>query len=191
MTDMRRIVSENRRAIWFLTAVLVVNAGLYVLVVRPLAQRVESGEQQAGDAIRQLNTARRAFNGARGTVTGKKQADEELQRFYRDVLPANQSAARRILYPHLDQLARSARLTTLRYRFDPQPDEKGGLGKLTMTLILAGDYTNIRRFIHELETAPEFLVLESVTVTQDADDERLLNVTAHVATYYRGEGNGN
>lgn len=190
MTDMRRIVAENRRAIWFLAAVLLVNVGLYVLVVRPLAGRVASGEQQAGDAIRQLNAARRAFNTARGTVTGKKQADEELQKFYRDVLPADQSAARRLLYPHLDQLARGARLTTLRYRFDPQPDQKGSLGKLTMTLILAGDYRNIRQFIHELETAPEFLVLESVTVTQDADDERLLNVTAHVATYYRGGGNG-
>jgi hypothetical protein len=190
MTGMRRIVSEHRRAIWFLTAALIVNAGLYVLVVRPLALRAETGEQQAGDAIRELNAARRAFNAAKGTVTGKKQADEELQKFYRDVLPPDQSAARRILYPHLDQLARSANLTTLRYRFDPEPDQKAGLGKLTMTLILAGDYTNIRRFIHELETAPEFLVLESVTVTQDAEAERRLNVTAHVATYYRGEGDG-
>ena len=33
-----------------------------------------------------------------------------------------------------------------------------------MTMILTGDYSNIRRFIHELETAPEFLVLESVAV---------------------------
>jgi hypothetical protein len=191
MTDMRRIMSENRRAIWILVAALIVNAALYVLVVRPLAYRADTGEQQAGSATRDLNAARRAFNAARGTVTGKKQADEELQKFYRDVLPADQSAARRILYPHLDQLARSANLTTLRYRFDPELGPRGGLGKLTMTLILAGDYTNIRQFIHELETAPEFLVLESVTVTQDAAAERLLNVTAHVATYYRGGGDGN
>ena len=33
-----------------------------------------------------------------------------------------------------------------------------------MTLIVSGEYGNVRRFIHQLETAPEFLVLESVSV---------------------------
>ena len=189
MTDLRRIVSENRRIVWSLTAALVANAALYALVVYPLSQRVHTEEQEAGDATRDLNAARRTFMAAQGTVTGKKQADEELQKFYRDVLPPDLSGARRILYPHLDQLARSSNLRTLSYRLSPDSQRGGNLRKLTMTLILSGEYTNIRRFIHELETAPEFLVLESVTVTQDTD-RRGLNVTAHVATYYRTGDDG-
>ena len=59
-----------------------------------------------------------------------------------------------------------------------------------MTLRLAGAYTNIRRFIHQLETAPEFRVLESVALAQEEEGERGLNVTASVATYYRTGGNG-
>ena len=190
MTDVRRIAAENRKAIWIIAVALILNAAFYVLVVYPLAQRVHTGEDLAGNARRDLNAAQRSFNSAAGTVTGKKQADEELRKFYRDVLPADQSAARRILYPHLDQLARNADLTTVRYRFDPEPDRKGGLSKLTMTLILEGEYPSVRRFIHELETVPEFLVLESVVVTQASEGERLLNVTAHVATYFRSVDNG-
>jgi Tfp pilus assembly protein PilO len=191
MIDMRRIVKENRRAVWIITAALIINAAMYAMVVYPLAKRVQSGEQQAGEATRELVAARKAYAAARGTVTGKKEADEELQKFYRDVLPADLSGARRILYPHLDQLARSANVETVKYTWDPQPNKTGDLRKLTMTLTLAGEYSNVRRFIHELETAPEFLVLERVAVTTEGEGSRKLNVTAHVATYYRAAENGN
>ena len=191
MTDVRRIVSENRRIVWIIAGALIVNAALYALVVYPLQQRVQTEEQQAAAATRDLNAARRTFNAARGTVTGKQQADEELRRFYRDVLPAGYSAARRTLYPHVDQLARAASLSTAGNRFSEGGDAKGTLSKLAMIISLEGQYSNIRRFIHELETAPEFLVLESVSVTAEAEGERQLNVTASVATYYRGTVDGN
>jgi Tfp pilus assembly protein PilO len=191
MTDMRRIVSENRRAVWILAAALIVNAALYVLVVRPLSQRVQVGQEQAGEATRELVNARHFYDAARGTVTGKKQADEELQRFYREVLPPDFSGARRMLL-HLEQLASQANVTrtNARFRVDPAAT-KGNLRKLTMTLSLSGEYANVRRFIHELETAPEFVVLESVTVMQGQEGEQKLNVTAEVATYYRDAENGN
>ena len=191
MTDIRRIVSEHRRIVYLIVGALLVNIALYALVVYPLSQRVQTGEQQAGDATRELVAARRTFESARGTVTGKKDADAELLKFYGDVLPTDLSAARRTLYPRLDQLARQSKLTTVRYRFDPEEGKKTGeLRKLTMTLNLEGEYGDIRRFIHELETAPEFLVLESVVVTSNEED-RTLNVTARVATYYRATDNGN
>jgi Tfp pilus assembly protein PilO len=60
-----------------------------------------------------------------------------------------------------------------------------------MTMNLTGDYSSVRRFIHELETAPEFLVLESVAVTAAAEGDRRLNVVAQVATYYRTPEHGN
>jgi Tfp pilus assembly protein PilO len=191
MTDMRRIVSENRRAVWIIAAALVVNVALYALVVYPLSQRVQAGQQQAGDATRELVSARRSFDAARGTVAGKKQADEELQKFYRDVLAADLSGARRMLYPRLPQLATTSNLTVLNYRTREDSDTRRSLRKLTMSLNLSGEYASIRRFIHQLETAPEFLVLESVIVTQAAEGERQLNVTAEVATYFRGASHGN
>lgn len=191
MIDLRRIVSENRRIVWILAAALVVNIALYALVVYPLSERVQSGQAQAGAATSELVAARRAHDGARDTVAGKKQADEELLKFYQDVLPADQSGARRMLYP-LDQLARDADLTVLRRRTAAEPDRtKSGLGKLTVTLDFTGEYTNIRNFIHHLETAPEFLVLEDLAVTQtDGGPDSDLNVSATVATYFRAVGDG-
>ena len=168
-----------------------INAALYALVVYPLSQRVASGEQEAGEATRALIAARKTFDSARGTVSGKKEADAELVKFYEEVLPPDMSGARRVLYPHLDQLARKASLTPGAYRFHPDDNQTGDLRKITMTMNLTGDYSNIRRFIHELETAPEFLVLESVAVTATSEGDRRLNVVAQVATYYRAPEHGN
>jgi Tfp pilus assembly protein PilO len=189
MTDLRRIVGENRRTIWVLVAALLANVALYALVVRPLGARVAAEEQLAGSAIRDLNAARRSHQLAQQTVSGKQQAEEELQKFYAEVLPPDLSGARRILYPHLDRLARSSNLRTVRYNFHPEPDRRTDLRKLTMTLQLAGEYANIRRFIHELESVHEFLVLESVSVSQ-AQSSRELSVTALVATYFRTDIDG-
>jgi hypothetical protein len=185
VTDLRRIAGEHRGAIWLLVGAFLVNLALYGLVVRPLSARVAAEEQLAGRATRDLNAARRAQQTAEETVSGKERAEEELQKFYAEVLPPDLSGARRILYPHLDGIASRAKLRTVRYSFgSPDTGRYAELRKLTMTLQLAGDYGNIRRFIHELESAHEFLVLESVAVTQSPEG-RELNVTAQVATYFR------
>jgi Tfp pilus assembly protein PilO len=191
MTNLRRIVHENRRIVYILTAALVINAALYALVVYPLSQRVASGEQEAGESTRALVAARKTFDSARGTVSGKKEADAELVKFYEEVLPPDMSGARRVLYPRLDQLARKANLTPGAYRFHPDDNQTGDLRRITMTMNLTGDYSSIRRFIHELETAPEFLVLESVAVTTTGEGDRRLNVVAAVATYYRAPEHDN
>ncbi len=192
MTNLRRIVLEHRRVVYILAAALVINAALYGLVVYPLAQRVQSGEQEAGDSTRDLNAARKTFEAARGTVTGKKEADAELAKFYQEVLPGDFSTARRLLYPHLDQLARESNLSVGGSRFTSDKDDSlGDLRKVSMMMNLTGEYSDIRDFIHALETATEFLVLESVSVTSTADNDRRLNVQAQVATYYRTSVHGN
>ena len=126
MIDVRRIVSEHRRVVYLIVGALLVNIALYALVVFPLARRVQTGEQQAGDATRELVAAQKVFASARGTVTGKKEADVELLKFYQDVLPADLSEARRVLYPRLTQLASSAKLTTVRSNFEPPEEGKTG-----------------------------------------------------------------
>jgi Tfp pilus assembly protein PilO len=190
MTDVRRIISEHRRIVYLIVGALLVNIALYALVVFPLSRRVQNGVQQSGDATRELVAAQKTYASARGTVTGKKDADVELLKFYEDVLPADLSEARRVLYPRLQQLATGVNLATVRSNFEPPEEGKtGDLRRLAMTLIVSGEYSDVRRFIHQLETAPEFLVLESVSVTSAED--RALNVTARVATYYRAPDHGN
>jgi hypothetical protein len=187
----RRIVAEKRRLIWPLGIVLLANIGVYGLVVYPLSQKVAMGQQEADAAAVVLNTARRDYANARATVTGKAQADDELKKFYGDVLPPDLSAARRITYLPITQLAEEANLRVVRTASDRSPIRESSLARFTQTTMLTGQYNDIRRFIHALETRPEFVVIENVDLSQnESEASRGITVNLQVATYYRTGGDG-
>jgi Tfp pilus assembly protein PilO len=190
MSLARRILDEKRRLIYPIVAVLLVNAAVFAAVVYPLSLKVSAGEQSAQAAARELSAARRDYESARATVSGKAAADTELKKFYGAVLPPDDSAARRITYLQIYQLAKKANLNYERAANEVTRERESTLGKLTTTVALSGEYRNIRRFIHELETAPEFLILENVAVSQGTDSGSGLNVTVRVATYYQAGGDG-
>ena len=53
-----------------------------------------------------------------------------------------------------------------------------------MTMLLKGDYRDIRRFIYELETAPEFIVIEEIVLSQGDEGDPAQVLTLGLATYY-------
>ena len=190
MTLWRRILLEKRRVVVLLAAGALINAGLFALVVLPLSKRVANGEAIAANAAAALVAARADHAAARATVAGKTTADAELQKFYRDVLPPDVSGARRITFLKIEQLAKQANVKLERRRSAPVVERGNTLAKLLTDLSLTGEYSAVRRFIYALETAPEFLVLENVQVTQADRSSRGLSVSAQIATYYRAGGDG-
>jgi Tfp pilus assembly protein PilO len=186
----RRVFTEKRSLIVPLVIAVIANIALYIIVVYPLSQKVAGGEQAARASSTALDAAKRDYAAARATVAGKGQADEELRKFYGEVLPPDMSGARRITFLRMEQLARQCGLRLERETSDPKPERDSQLVKFTYTASLSGEYRNIRRFIHELETAPEFLVLENVELSQSETETRGLNVNVQIATYYRAAGNG-
>jgi hypothetical protein len=189
MTLARRILSEKRRFIYPLAAALILNGVLLAAVVLPLSKRVAGGEQAASRAAAALAAAKRDYNAARGTVTGKDSADAELKKFYSAVLPVDQSQARRVTFKLVD-MARKANLTSGPARTKQSHTRDSALGKLTIEQTLTGQYRNLRQFIYDLETSPEFLILEDVSLSQSKEGSDTLVMNMRVATYYRMDGDG-
>jgi hypothetical protein len=153
--------------------------------VYPLSLKVANGERDAKAAAGARAAARADYEAARATVTGKESADQELKKFYGAVLPPDQSAARRIVIGKVEALASAANVRITNQSLDDKPERGSDLGKLTATIVLTGEYRSIRRFIYEIETAPEFLILENVALQQGHQREQGLNVTMKIATYFR------
>lgn len=186
-----RILAEKRRLIWPLAIVLFANLAVFAIVVYPLSQKVAMGQQEADAANVALNNARRDYANARATVTGKAQADDELKKFYGDVLPPDLSAARRITYLPISQLAEESNLRVERRISDWTPIRESSLARFTQTTILTGQYGDIRRFIYALETRPEFVVIENLDLSQNENEaSRGITVTLQIATYFRTGGDG-
>lgn len=182
----RRVLVEKRGLIVPLAVAIVANVLLYIVVVFPLGRQVANAEAEARAAHETLREARLEYLSAKATVTGKQQADAALQKFYKDVLPANQSVARRVTYTRLAELAKQSNVK-LEHGVNGVKHEKGSvLSKLTTTYTLTGEYRDVRRFIYSLETAPEFVILENVALASNSEQQnRGLAMTLEISTYFR------
>jgi Tfp pilus assembly protein PilO len=181
---LRRIAVEKRGIVLPIVIGAAAAVLLYVLVVLPVGRKAQAYEREARQARDTLRLARQDAANARALVTGKSEAETELQRFYADVLPQTQSAARSVTYLRFAQIARDADVRAERGSAEVTHEKGSALAKLTSTFTLSGDYRDVRRFIYALETAPEFVVLEDVSLARGRNDSALA-VNLRVATYFR------
>jgi len=181
----RRIVNEHRRTLVLLAILFGVNVAVYAAVVYPLSSRVANIQQRDAAAEAALQAARVEHAQANGTLTGKDRARAELDTFYRDVLPTTWSGARQLTHLRLPQLARQAGLRWEGTQMEPAEQQGSALSQLRSRMVLSGSYADVRTFLHELETAPEFVVIENVSLAEEDADTGSLVVTLLFSTYYR------
>jgi Tfp pilus assembly protein PilO len=185
--DLARVYREKRRLIVPLAILAVANLAALLLIVYPLSRRVAATEERAQGVGVQLARATQEFRAARATLEGRERTDKQLERFYAEVLPRDQTAARRITYLKLAQLARDADLLYDRRSFETdQPDKDSSLTRMDISVPLHGEYADMRRFIHTLETAPEFIVIRDVELKSGEDAKSSsLTLTLNLTTFYR------
>jgi hypothetical protein len=189
VTLLQRVLREHRPIIAPLLVALLVNIGVYVLVVRPLAVRSATAVDRAAAAAESRGTAERDLEAARALVSGKTLAEEELATFYGKILPDSLSAARRMTYAPLPALAErtNVRYATSNTAIEPVKDQR--LSRLRINMVLEGEYDSVRQFIYELETTPAFVIIDNVTLAQ-GDPNRPLALTVELSAYFRTEMNG-
>lgn len=182
----RRIAAEHRRVLVPLAVALLVNVVAYAAIVYPLSQRVANIEEREETAARDLAAAREEHAQAEGTLTGKERAARELDRFYGDVLPRSLPAARELTIERVPGLAKQLNVDFYR-RSTPRPAAASDstLVPYRTRVELAGRYTDVRAFIHQLESSPEFVVIENITLAEETGDEGRLELQLDLATYYR------
>ena len=188
MTLLQRIFLERRSVLVPLALALLVNLGVYVFAVRPLQARSATAADRAAAAADAFRVAKAEVASARALVTGKSLADQELATFYKDVLPNDLSAARRLTYA-VPALAHKARVKYQAKQMDQeevkdQPGKQARLARLRTRVVLQGDYEAVRGFIYDLETSSEFVIIDGVSLVQ-AESDKPVTVTLELSTYYR------
>lgn len=190
MTLLTRVLSEKRALVLPLAVALVLNLLAYVLVVRPLGVKSAGTADRAAAAALARGTAERELAQARRLVEGKSEAEEELSAFYRKVLPADLVDARRMTYASLPALASKAGVRYEQRSTAIEPSRTDdSLGHMSIRMVLRGEYPALRQFIYALERAPEFVILDDVTLTEAADSDEL-TLAIGLSTYYRLGPNG-
>jgi Tfp pilus assembly protein PilO len=186
----RRIGTEKRGIVLPLLIGIVVNILAYAFVVYPLGIRSAGAADRAAQAAATLRTAEREHAAAGELVAGKQRAEEELDTFYHKVLPANLVAVRRMTYGPLIDMAERSNVSYLRrsYAEDETVVAEGRLTRITIRMVFQGTYENLRNFIYELETAPEFVIVDEVALTESGEERLTLTLT--LSTYFRTSDDG-
>ena len=183
---LRRVVREHRRVLIPLAVLLVANIIAYAVIVYPLQQRVANIEDREQSAARELASAQQEHRQAAGTLSGKDRAAMELQRFYNEVLPRDLSSARELTFVRLPQLANQFDVVFDR-RTTVQPAQRrdSDLVQLQTRVELAGRYSDLRSFIHQLESWREFVVIDNITLSEEDEETGLLELELELSNYYK------
>ena len=183
---LRRAAREHRALVTLIGVLAVINIGLYAAVIYPLSRQVDNVSERTDAANTELAAAQLARTRASSALTGTSQASKDLELFYRDVLPVNLTAARRIVFPRLEQIARQAGLQAQSANADLATDREQALTHLLIKMELTGSYRAVRDFIHRLERASEFLAIQRIALQESNEESAPLTLQLELATYYKG-----
>jgi Tfp pilus assembly protein PilO len=181
----QRVVGEHRRVVYALAAGVVINILVFAFLVYPLQSDVANVERRTREAEAALASAQADFGRANGALTGKDRALKELDTFYRSVLAKDLTGARRLTFARLAQLATKSSLDFERRRYEPVVERGSNLTRLKVSMELSGNYADIRDFIHEIESSPEFVVIDDIDVSEGGQNDPVLRLVLQLSTYFR------
>ena len=182
---LRRVFDDKRRLVVPVLAGLALNVVLLAAVVYPLGVRVRSMEARAQAASLELQAAEREYAEARGITQGRDRTDTALKAFYKDVLPSTHAQARQATFLRLTQLAEQHNLEPSRRSTDPKQGRESSLARMQISMTLRGNYEDIRRFIYQVETGSDFIVIDSIALQQGEEAGSPLTLALALSTYYR------
>ena len=186
----KRIFDEKRRIAVPVLVALAINIAVYAGLVYPLTVRERGSEARANAAEQQLRAAEREDAAARGVIQGRDNTNAALSSFYKDVLPTTVAEARRATFLRLAQLAEEHNLHRAQRDHGVETNRESTLRRMRMSLSLQGDYEDIRRFIHEVESGTDFIVIDGVALRQGAEPGSPLTLELTLSTYYRAGTGG-
>jgi len=185
MSLYQRVLSEKRALLALVALILLIDIALYAFAVYPWSNKLAASERRMASASSQLTAVTDAFSAASEANLSKSLANNQLERFYGEVLPGDLAEARGLFSPYFHNLAEETNLVLERRTSVAEKEKDSSLASLHSTMVLAGDYEDIREFIYRLETAPEFILIESVVLGQGNGSDNDLVLTLGVSTYYR------
>jgi len=180
-----RVIADHRRWLVPVGIVLAINLVVLAFVVLPLRGSVQSAASRAAASEESLRLAMDDLKDAEATRDGQSQAAKDLDRFYASVLPADLPSARRVTHVKLSQLARSHDVSFKSGAATTETLRDSTLERMKVNLALSGDWDDIRQLIYEIETGPDFVVIDNVQLVEGEEANAPLALTLDLSTYYR------
>lgn len=191
---------------------------VYLTIYRPAASRVTNVQQQRAGLQQKLSTLQEEFKVKGSTQDAVTQISQSLEKFEGDRL-SERNEGRVVLYNTLIQLMRN---NNLRNTSGPIYNYLDALGTnertgapstrnastrwqslypgIAVTVTVEGQYSNLRRFVRDIESSNQFIIINAVELENATETEgiataagataarsSLVSLRLDMAAYYRRE----
>jgi Tfp pilus assembly protein PilO len=180
-----RVIADHRRWLVPVGIVLAINVIVLVAVVLPMQRAAASGSSRADESAQALRVALADLKEAEATRDGQTQASADLVRFYAEVLPSDFATARRMTLLKMSQLARAHDVEFQSGIATTESLRDSTLERLHVNYSLTGNWDDIRQLIYEIETGPDFIVIDNVALNEGSEASAPLSLALELSTYYR------
>ena len=156
--------------------------GSYWLLLEPSRSRLDK-LQATYEEARQAHGNRVAAKQVQGLVRGSQR---DLEKFWETLPTQRQFPA---LAVAISEFGKHLRVSIPGMTYSTQPSQTGLAVEGSLRFRAIGEYADIYRFIHRLETAQSYLVIESLEVTRSgkhtASGRSLIELSVRVVTFLR------
>ena len=157
MPDLRQTRSKIQKVLIAMICLDVVCAGL---LLSPLVGSTESRGAQLDQLWRELQQKTRQVEPLRGMDEKVALASKQIDDFYKQRLPAQDSA----IFEEIGKVASQSGAKVLQAKSKVEEPEPIGLRPVTIEADLSGDYLQLVKFINALERDKMFFIVDSVTL---------------------------
>jgi Tfp pilus assembly protein PilO len=157
MPDLRQARSKIQKVLITMICLDVACAGL---LLSPLVGSTESRRTQLDQLWRELQQKTRQVEPLRGMDAKVALASKQIDDFYKQRLPAQDSA----IFEEIGKVASQSGAKVLQAKSKVEDPEPIGLRPVTIEADLAGDYLQLVKFINALERDKMFFIVDSVTL---------------------------
>jgi hypothetical protein len=186
-----RIFQERRMIILPLVILIIANITVLALLVLPGERRVASMADRVEESRHEAALAQLALTKVKEQKTSKALAEQQLKKFYEDVLPAGARDSQEMTKFALERVAHESGVIEKNSTTGYEPLKDSRLERFLSRVVLDGPYQNIRRFLYALEMARPFVVIEKVELSPSNDSGMTagsqgnnIEVTLEISTYY-------
>jgi len=155
MPDLRDTRGKLRIAV---AALMLVDVAAVVVLFSPLVGSERSRREQLGQLWKELQAKTRQVEPLRGLDKKVTVARQQIDDFYRDRIPAKDSA----ISEDLGKLAAQSGVRIGQIKYKVKDAEPVGLRPVQIEADFSGDYLQLVRFINSLERDPLFFIVDSV-----------------------------
>jgi Tfp pilus assembly protein PilO len=177
--DIRRSSGQIALA---LGALLLADVVASIVVVRPKLAEWKQLTDETGPHRQVVKAREKEVEAREAYAASLNKARDDMRHLAEDVLSTRQ---RRMIGVQLEvtKLVKEFGIAADRVQYENPTTDNGALERFGIMVPLQGGYTNLRKFIHAVESSDNFLVIERVALGQGKTADTVeLNIT--LATYF-------